>query len=83
MRRREVIAGGLVVASLVIGLGSGAITGSLPGEAIPAPSPTPTSRILPSASPAPIALRTCSVEALSTDPRLGSMHARVMNANTG
>jgi len=83
MRRREVIAAGVVVASLVIGLGSGAITGSLPSEAIPPPSPTPTSRILPSASPAPIALRTCSVEALSTDPRLGSMHARVMNANTG
>ena len=82
-RRREVVVAGAILGALLIGLGSGALAGSLPSVSKPTPTPTKTVRALPSASPAPVALRTCSVETLSTDSRLGTMHARVMNANTG
>ncbi len=83
MRRRETLAAGIVLASLVLGLGAGALVASTSTVAMPTPSSTPTARALPTASPAPIALRACSVEALSSDSRLGSMHARVRNINTG
>lgn len=83
LRRREVVAAGAILGALLAGIGSGALAGSIPVGVRPTPTPTITSRTLPSASPAPIPLRTCSVDALSSDSRLGNMHARVMNATTG
>ena len=83
IRRREVLAAGIVVASLALGFASGALSNGITWAAMPTPTPTLTARALPTNSPAPIRVRTCSVEGLSTDERLGNMHARVSNALTG
>jgi D-alanyl-D-alanine carboxypeptidase/D-alanyl-D-alanine-endopeptidase (penicillin-binding protein 4) len=83
IRRREGIALSVIAGSLVVGFTVGALGTGTTLAAVPTQSPTPDVRALPTNSPAPIAIRTCSIEGLSTDTRLGEMHARVMNASTG
>jgi len=83
IRRREVLAVAAIAGALVVGFFAGTVSQGVALATMPTPSATPTSRALPTNSPAPIPVRTCSVEALSTDARLGNMHARVTNALTG
>ena len=68
--------------AFVVGIVSGALAQNIRPETRSTPTPTVTSRLLPTNSPAPIALRTCSVNDLVTDPRLGEVHARVVNTST-
>ncbi len=49
----------------------------------PSPTPTETARPVPATQPAASRLRTCSIAALSTDPRLASFQGSVLNAATG
>ncbi len=83
IRRREVLAVAAIAGALVVGFFAGTVSQGVALATMPIPSATPTSRALPTNSPAPIPVRTCSVEALSTDACLGNMHARVANALTG
>lgn len=82
---------GVLAGVLALGvLTAGAITGSAtPGPAAPAaPAPEPSAepiiaeRTVPG-SPIPAFARTCSIESLTQDPRLGTFQAQVYNATTG
>lgn len=79
----------LAIGLVVLGTGSVAwgIAVGAPGVS-PHPTPTPTAtlspgRPLPAAEPAPTRERTCSVQSLTQDPRLGTLQAQVVNARTG
>lgn len=88
-RTASLIVAGAVVFAL---LGTGAvIAGTATGPSNPAAllPGTPTPSAMPRPRPAPAKattashLRTCSVAALATDPRLANFQAQVLNATTG
>jgi D-alanyl-D-alanine carboxypeptidase/D-alanyl-D-alanine-endopeptidase (penicillin-binding protein 4) len=80
------LAATLGVVFLLLGTGAvfaGAAVGSN-GEATPGPSSSADAgRPVPAAMPAASRLRTCSIAALATDPRLMGFTGAVMNASTG
>lgn len=87
--RASLIVAGCAIFAL---LGSGAVAigaavGNSDAARFPVAAPTPTRstppRPVPSAEPAAIPMRTCSVAELATDDRLGSLQAQVRNAATG
>lgn len=83
------LAGALGLAFLLLGTGAvvaGIAVGSGGSQAAIATTPTPTvepPRTLPGTIAAPSRLRTCSVVAAASDPRLAQFSGFVMNANTG
>ncbi|WP_307807439.1 D-alanyl-D-alanine carboxypeptidase [Naasia sp. SYSU D00948] len=75
--------GGAVAAGAAVG-GPEAMPAPLPTVAsTPAPTPPPEVRAVPAAPVAPARVRTCSVAAEASDPRLASFQGRVVNASTG
>ena len=84
---RAWLAAALGVAFLLLGTGAvfaGAAVGSGGGPAGIGPSSTAdAARPLPAEMPAASRLRTCSVAALASDPRLMSFSGAVVNASTG
>ena len=79
----------LAVIFMILGTGAvfaGIAVGSANATGVVAPSRTPTPkppRPVPTVVATPAALRTCSVAALSTDPRLLTFAGSVINATTG
>ena len=79
----------LAVIFMILGTSAvfaGIAVGSANATGVVAPSRTPTPkppRPVPTAVATPAALRTCSVAALSTDPRLLTFAGSVINATTG
>jgi serine-type D-Ala-D-Ala carboxypeptidase/endopeptidase (penicillin-binding protein 4) len=68
-------------------VGAPKASGAFPSSSSPTPTPTkstpPPSRPTPSPVPAAAKLRTCTVDSLAGDSRLGTLEAQVVNANTG
>lgn len=93
------MAAGAAVAFVVLGSGAVALgasvgtsasastlpTSSATAAATPTPARTtpPPPRPVPAAAPAAARLRTCSVDGLAQDGRLGNLEAQVVNAKTG
>ncbi|MBI5161162.1 MAG: D-alanyl-D-alanine carboxypeptidase [Micrococcales bacterium] len=89
--RTGVLAVGLSAVFVLIAAGVFAAGYASVARATPAPtvsarasvSPTPTVRPTPASIPAPTRLRTCSIAATASDPRLGTLQGQVVNAATG
>ncbi|MBX3067885.1 MAG: D-alanyl-D-alanine carboxypeptidase [Cryobacterium sp.] len=78
----------LAVAFLLLGTGAvfaGAAVGSQKAKPVATGTPTPTftPRTIPIDIPTPAALRTCSIDALTKDPRLLTFAGSVINVTTG
>jgi D-alanyl-D-alanine carboxypeptidase/D-alanyl-D-alanine-endopeptidase (penicillin-binding protein 4) len=71
--------------TVVIGAGLGSAANATGTVASPSPSPTPKAptRPMPTATAAASQVRTCSVNALAQDPRLGTLEAQVIDATNG
>ena len=81
------LASALAVAFLVLGTGAvfagAALGGGAPEVEASSAAVADTSRAVPEELPASMRLRTCSIAALASDPRLMSLKGYVMNAATG
>ncbi|MDQ1584189.1 MAG: hypothetical protein QOF36_2243 [Microbacteriaceae bacterium] len=83
--------GFVVVGSGTVALGAAVGSSASAAVATPTASPTPTVTPTPTATARPVPanaapasrLRTCSVQALTQDARLGTLEAQVLNAKTG
>ncbi|HEV7567698.1 MAG TPA: D-alanyl-D-alanine carboxypeptidase [Microbacteriaceae bacterium] len=83
--------GFVVVGSGAVALGASVASSASAAVAGPSASPTPTPTPTPTATARPVPanaaaarrLRTCSVQALTQDARLGTLEAQVLNAKTG